>query len=366
MWSWRRLTEEQERIASSSGAASTRRRGQRLRASVAFVAGALARPDACYHPPPCLIRTSLPPLAASGQSRMGPHVAAAVAALRAGAFGNTPRAYGGRACSSAVRVPAARTSRCRRSAANLEVPEDRNKPDGRKIRLFVAVLPANTLSPEERPAVHPRRRTRARRRRTSAPFAARLNERAQATRDIVPGRSARHRPRRRPDLRRVQARRTRHRRRARNRPRPAREGLCGGARAQGVDAAQYTTTAWIADLEAVRDALGYARWNLWGGSPTARASRMEYLRRHPGPHSHRDPRRVAPPDIDDQHARTSGAHGRPRFDAVLARAAASPACREAPSRSRRRRWRDREDRWAAGRELAFVDPRTGDVRRDCI
>ena len=36
--------------------------------------------------------------------------------------------------------------------------------------------------------------------------------------------------------------------------------------AQGVDAAQYTTTAWIADLEAMREALGYAQWNLWGGS----------------------------------------------------------------------------------------------------
>ncbi|MET0204860.1 MAG: alpha/beta hydrolase, partial [Casimicrobiaceae bacterium] len=51
-------------------------------------------------------------------------------------------------------------------------------------------------------------------------------------------------------------------------------------RANGVDAAQYTTTAWIVDLEAVRNALGYPRLNLWGGSYGSRAA-LEYLRRHP-------------------------------------------------------------------------------------
>ena len=50
--------------------------------------------------------------------------------------------------------------------------------------------------------------------------------------------------------------------------------------ARGVDAAQYTTLAWIADLDAVRAALGYAKINLWGGSYGTRAA-LEYLRRHP-------------------------------------------------------------------------------------
>jgi pimeloyl-ACP methyl ester carboxylesterase len=51
-------------------------------------------------------------------------------------------------------------------------------------------------------------------------------------------------------------------------------------RTNGVDASQYTTTAWIADLEAVRAAFGYPRLNLWGGSYGSRAA-LEYLRRHP-------------------------------------------------------------------------------------
>jgi pimeloyl-ACP methyl ester carboxylesterase len=33
-----------------------------------------------------------------------------------------------------------------------------------------------------------------------------------------------------------------------------------------IDASQYTTTAFVADLEAVREALGYSKLNLWGGS----------------------------------------------------------------------------------------------------
>ena len=40
-----------------------------------------------------------------------------------------------------------------RSAATLEVPEDRAKPDGRKIRIFAAVLPANTVTPKDDPLV---------------------------------------------------------------------------------------------------------------------------------------------------------------------------------------------------------------------
>jgi pimeloyl-ACP methyl ester carboxylesterase len=49
--------------------------------------------------------------------------------------------------------------------------------------------------------------------------------------------------------------------------------------AQGIDAAQYTTAAWVADLDAVRAALGYDKINLWGGSYGTRAA-QEYLRRH--------------------------------------------------------------------------------------
>ena len=50
--------------------------------------------------------------------------------------------------------------------------------------------------------------------------------------------------------------------------------------ANGVDAAQYTTAAWVADLDAVRIALGYDKINLWGGSYGTRVA-QEYLRRYP-------------------------------------------------------------------------------------
>ena len=49
---------------------------------------------------------------------------------------------------------------------------------------------------------------------------------------------------------------------------------------RGIDAAQYTTAAWIEDLDAARAALGYAKINLWGGSYGTRAA-LEYVRRHP-------------------------------------------------------------------------------------
>ena len=48
---------------------------------------------------------------------------------------------------------------------------------------------------------------------------------------------------------------------------------------KGIDVTQYTTEAFIGDLEAVRTALGYPRWNLWGGSYGSRVA-LEYLRHH--------------------------------------------------------------------------------------
>ena len=78
--------------------------------------------------------------------------------------------------------------------------------------------------------------------------------------------------------------------------------------AQGVDAAQYTTTAWIADLEAMRDALGYPRWNLWGGSYGSRVA-LEYLRRHPDAHPHGHARRRRAAVAGDLARRLAHARG---------------------------------------------------------
>jgi pimeloyl-ACP methyl ester carboxylesterase len=46
------------------------------------------------------------------------------------------------------------------------------------------------------------------------------------------------------------------------------------------DLRMYTTSAAMADIDAVREALGYAEINLWGGSYGTRAA-QEYLRRYP-------------------------------------------------------------------------------------
>lgn len=157
----------------------------------------------------------------------------------------------------------------------LEVPEDRAKPDGRKVKLFVAILPANTRSPKPDPlfilAGGPGQAAS-----QLAPFASQLNA-IRRTRDIVlvdqrgTGKSS-------PleclafESNRLDPFETDPLPRAR---------LCANQLGvNGVDAAQYTTTAWIADLEAVRNALGYPRLNLWGGSYGSRAA-LEYLRRHP-------------------------------------------------------------------------------------
>jgi pimeloyl-ACP methyl ester carboxylesterase len=200
----------------------------------------------------------------------------------------------------------------------IEVPEDRGKPDGRKIRIFAAVLPANTLTPRPDPllilAGGPGQAAS-----TLAPFASRLNE-IRRSRDVVlidqrgAGRSTPlncepFKPRDDDALD--------------TDPVPRAKACVEELRARGVDAAQYTTTAWIADLEAMRDALGYAQWNLWGGSYGTRVA-QEYLRRHPDRIRTMTLDAVVPPSmistLDVWRTRQAS------YDAVLRACAASPAC----------------------------------------
>lgn len=51
-------------------------------------------------------------------------------------------------------------------------------------------------------------------------------------------------------------------------------------RSLDADTTQYTTLAALADYEAVRAALGYTRWNLWGGSYGTRVA-LAYMQAHP-------------------------------------------------------------------------------------
>jgi pimeloyl-ACP methyl ester carboxylesterase len=181
------------------------------------------------------------------------------------------------------------------------VPENRDKPDGRKVSLFVAVLPANTLHPRADPlfilAGGPGQAAS-----FLGPFAAALTG-VRKDRDIVlvdqrgTGRSsplvcAAFKPDR--SLKAA----------LEFDPLPKVTACAQELAAKGVDAAQYTTAAWVADLDAVRAALGYDKINLWGGSYGTRAA-QEYLRRHADhvrsvvldgvPHRRCDPRWMSGP-----------------------------------------------------------------------
>jgi pimeloyl-ACP methyl ester carboxylesterase len=176
----------------------------------------------------------------------------------------------------------------------IDVPEDRTNPIGRRIPIAIAVLPANTLSPKADPlfmlAGGPGQSADA-----VAPLAGMLGG-VRRDRDIVlvdprgTGKSA--------PLQCVALA-----------PRDLFDELTDTdvassagrclvelkARAN-VDVAQYTTPAFVADLDAVRDALGYERINLWGGSYGTRVA-QEYMRRYPQRVRSAVFDGVAPPDL---------------------------------------------------------------------
>lgn len=239
--------------------------------------------------------------------------------------------------------------------ATIEVPEDRNKPEGRKIPIFAAIMPANTASPKDDPllilAGGPGQAAS-----NLGVFAARLND-VRRTRDIVlidqrgTGRSgaltcAAFKPAE-DDVFETD-------------PLPRARACLDELRAQGVDPARYTTTAWIADLEAMRQALGYPRWNLWGGSYGTRVA-QEYARRHPDRVRTMILDGVAPPSLviplDIWVTREAA------FAAVLAACAASEACRKAHPDVARSLHAIRDFLGPEGRELDVIDPATGAPRK---
>jgi pimeloyl-ACP methyl ester carboxylesterase len=240
----------------------------------------------------------------------------------------------------------------------LEVPEDRSKPDGRKIKIFAAVLPANTVTPKDDPLVilagGPGQAAS-----YLGPFAARLTE-LRRTRDVVlidqrgTGRSS---PLSCPAFK------PRVDEAFETDPVPRARECVQELSAQGVDASQYTTTAWIADLEAMREALGYTRWNLWGGSYGTRVA-QEYLRRYPDRVRTMTLDGVAPPGmiitLDVWRTRAAA------LTAILSACEQSTACRDAhPGVAATLAEIDRS-LGPDGREVDVLDPRTGVLRREYV
>ncbi len=238
----------------------------------------------------------------------------------------------------------------------LEVPVDRTQPSGRRIRLTVAVLPANTLTPRPDPlfilAGGPgQAATRL------GPFAEQLTG-VRRDRDLVlvdqrgTGRSS-------PldcaalrqddgieaaidvdDL-------------------PKAKACAAELAARGVDLAQYTTAAFVADLDAMRVALGYDRINLWGGSYGTRVA-LEYLRRHPARVRSMVLDGVVPPGMApmlDVWATREAA-----LEAVFAACAASPACRAAHPDPAATLAAIGKRLGPQGQDVALADPRTGETR----
>ena len=200
------------------------------------------------------------------------------------------------------------------------VPEDREKPNGRTLGIHVALLPANTLSPRPDPLVilagGPGQAAS-----ELAAFAARLVE-VRRTRDVVlvdqrgTGRSA-------PLLCEAFSEDGLKEAMLETDPRPRAKACAAELAQRGVDAGRYTTTAFVADLEAVRVALGAPQWNLWGGSYGTRVA-LAYLRRHPDRTRTVTLDGVAPPDmIISLDVWTSRERA---LDALFERCAAAPAC----------------------------------------
>ncbi len=235
----------------------------------------------------------------------------------------------------------------------LEVPENRERPQGRRLSIFVAVLPANTLTPKPDPVVllagGPGQAAS-----TLGPFALQLTA-IRRTRDIVlidqrgTGRSS--------PLDCAAFAPDEH---AEFDTDPVPKSLLCELQLAGrdIDASQYTTSAWVADLDQMREALGYRQLNLWGGSYGTRVA-QEYLRRHPDRVRSVVLDGVAPPSL-----RISFDVWRTRDDAldgVIAACRSSPPCAKAHP--------DPAATLAAikralggGKTITMRDPRTGIAR----
>lgn len=239
---------------------------------------------------------------------------------------------------------------------SVEVPEDRSKPGGKRLAIAVAVLPATTLSPQADPLVMlaggPGQSSDA-----LAPLAGELSG-VRRNRDIVlidPRGTGKSAPLHCPALA----------------PRDAFDELADAdattdavqrciaeLRGAHVDVAQYTTSAFVADIDAVREALGYRSVNLWGGSYGTRVA-QEYLRRYPQRVRSVVLDGAAPPSmrvsLDLWPSREAA------VDQVIAACAASAACRKSYPDLDAMLARIAADLGTA-RTVSLADPRTGAPR----
>ena len=240
--------------------------------------------------------------------------------------------------------------------ATVDVPEDRSKRDGRTIALSVAVLPANTLNPDADPLFMlpggPGQSGEA-----LVPVATALDG-VRRTRDIVlidPRGGGKSGPLKCAALA----------------PRDVLDDLVAGdlgataaprclaeLQASGVDVSLYNTVETVADVDAVRAALGYERVNLWGGSYGTRVA-QEYARRYPARVRSMVLDGAAPPamkiTLDIWPAREAA------LGDVLAACAEDPACSAAYPNQNATLARIRTA-LGESRTVTIVDPKSGAPR----
>src|SRR2546430_13804540 len=244
--------------------------------------------------------------------------------------------------------------------AIVNVPEDRLKPDGRTLALFVAVLLANTLSPDTDPLFML----------TGGP--------GQSVEALVPVAGARAGVRRTRDIVLIDPRGTGKSaplKCAALAPRDPFDELIDAdlaataaqrclaelreLRAPGnIDVSRYITPELVADVDAVRAALGYQRINLWGGSYGTRVA-QEFVRRYPSRVRSMVLDGVAPPAM-----RTTLDVWPPREKApadVLAACAENADCKRAyPDLNAT--LEEIKTALGASRRVRVADPRTGVLR----
>lgn len=157
---------------------------------------------------------------------------------------------------------------------SLTVPENPATPDGRQIPIRVAVLPASAAGSPAAPLLilvgGPGQAAT-----TSGVPIARLLSDVRRNRDLVlvdqRGTGGSHALRCKEDEVPFGERFS---------VTPTQQDILECQRGLDADTTQYTTLAALADYESVRTALGYPRWNLWGGSYGTRVA-LAYMQAHP-------------------------------------------------------------------------------------
>ncbi|KFL35983.1 alpha/beta fold hydrolase [Arenimonas donghaensis] len=241
----------------------------------------------------------------------------------------------------------------RLECATLEVPEDPGKPDGRKLRLKVGLAPARSSEPEADPVLF---------------IAGGPGQSATESYPSIAGGFSRLREKRHVIF--VDQRGTGEGHRlACDFPDEMAEGAASDEQLvtmardclAGFDAdvAQYTTSVAVTDLEALRQALGAPRLNVYGGSYGTRVA-QEYARQYPDGVRSLLLDGVVPPELalGSEHS----INLEDSLKAILGRCADEPACSEAFGDPYRTLYALRDQARSQPLTVQVADPRTFEKR----